>query len=588
MPTSPSTLYCTLLCLACTFQTGAVQVIAQQVRPNILLIITDDQGYGDVGFHGNPHVKTPALDRLAEQSVEFTHFYVSPVCAPTRSSLLTGRYSLRTGVYDTYNGGAIMANNEITLAEILQSAGYRTGMFGKWHLGDTYPHRPQDQGFDQVLMHPSGGMGQVGDVPNYFRFDSSYFDATYHSNSGAVQRDGYCSDVFTNEAIRFIASDDEQPFFCYLSYNAPHTPLQVRDADFKLYQDLAFDHDVDPDEMTDKNKEDARRIYGMVHNIDDNIGRLLALLDDRNIRQNTIVIFMTDNGPQQRRYNAGLRGLKGTVYEGGTRVPFLLSYLPMFQPQKISAPAAHFDVLPSIIDLINLEYPGHQRVDGKSFLPTINGAVEGPRPIITYWQRGYPQPYRNVAVRLGEWKLVGNTIPTAPISAFELFNIATDQNECFNLVDSNPEKAEELRQLFDEWYADIILSSNLKEFPRIIIGSAQEEETVLNRNDMKKAGGIWAEQQGYGYWDIDVSTATQYNIDCSFRDELPVTGEVFIRIGTIQRSIRVDTTGWQQLSFTNVPLVTGNQRVESWFVPNDRSENYLPFFLTIRRSNPAP
>ena len=178
-------------------------------RPNILLIITDDQGNGDVGFHGNPHIQTPTLDQLAKESTRFTQFYVSPVCAPTRSSLMTGRYSLRTGVWDTYNGGAIMATEEKTIAEYLSELGYATGIFGKWHLGDNYPFRPIDQGFDEEVRHEGGGIGQVGNIYNYFHFDSSYFDPYLLHNGKYEQFDGYCSDIFADEAIRFIEENKE-------------------------------------------------------------------------------------------------------------------------------------------------------------------------------------------------------------------------------------------------------------------------------------------------------------------------------------------------------------------------------------------
>jgi len=200
--------------------------------PNIIVVITDDQGYGDLGFYGNPFIKTPVLDSLAGISTRIDPFYVCPVCAPTRSSLMTGRYHLRTGVYDTYNGGAMMAPEEVTIAEVLAENGYRTAMVGKWHLGDSYPMRPGDQGFQYTLAHRGGGIGQPGDdFGNYIRRDSSYFDPYLWENGERVRRKGYCSDIFTEQAISFIKgheeSKDDAPFFLYLSYNAPHTPLQL-------------------------------------------------------------------------------------------------------------------------------------------------------------------------------------------------------------------------------------------------------------------------------------------------------------------------------------------------------------------------
>jgi arylsulfatase A-like enzyme len=327
--------------------------LAQQPKPNVILIITDDQGYGDLGITGNPHVRTPVIDNFAKQSVRFTNFYVSPVCAPTRASLLTGRYSLRTGIRDTYNGGAMMAAEEITLAEMLKQADYKTGIFGKWHLGDNFPSRPSEQGFDESLIHLSGGMGQVGDITTYFKGDSSYFDPVLWHNNQPEAFEGYCSDIFTEQAIDFIEKNKQSPFFCYLSYNAPHTPLQVPDAYYARYKDLdpsqGFEKDGRPfPSMTEQDKEDARKVYAMVENIDDNLGKLFQKLDQLGLTENTIVIFMTDNGPQQRRYVGGLRDRKGSVFQGGIRVPFFLSYPSSFAGNReIETMAAHLDIVPT-------------------------------------------------------------------------------------------------------------------------------------------------------------------------------------------------------------------------------------------------
>ncbi|MGB5497495.1 MAG: arylsulfatase, partial [Maribacter sp.] len=319
-----------LILTALFFYTNTSQA-QEKERPNVIIIITDDQGYGDLGYTGNPHVKTPTIDAFARESVRFNNFYVSPVCAPTRASLMTGRYALRTGIRDTYNGGAIMSANEVTIAEMLKQENYKTGIFGKWHLGDNYPSRPNDQGFDESVIHLSGGMGQVGDFTTYFKGDQSYFDPVLWHNGQQESYDGYCSDIFANKAIAFIEENHQKPFFCYLSFNAPHTPLQVPDKYYQMYGDIdpssGFDKGTKPFvKMSEKDKEDARKVYAMVTNIDDNIGRLLQKLDDLKISKNTLVVFMTDNGPQQVRYVAGLRGRKGSVFRGGVRVPFFLRY----------------------------------------------------------------------------------------------------------------------------------------------------------------------------------------------------------------------------------------------------------------------
>jgi arylsulfatase len=287
--------------------------LSQSVEhPNVIIIITDDQGYGDLGVTGNPHVKTPVIDKFANENIRFDKFYVSPVCAPTRSSLMTGRHSLRTGVRDTYNGGATMAANEVTIAEMLKQANYTSGIFGKWHLGDNYPSRPNDQGFDESLIHLSGGMGQVGDFTTYFQFNKSYFDPVLWHNGKTQAYKGYCSDIFADEAVRFIEKNKNNPFFCYLSFNAPHTPLQVPDEYYEMYKNIdpskGFEKDERPfPNMTEKDKEDARKVYAMVSNIDDNIGKVLDKLDELNNMHNTQYIIMTYNGPQQRRYVSGMR-----------------------------------------------------------------------------------------------------------------------------------------------------------------------------------------------------------------------------------------------------------------------------------------
>ncbi|MBI1353984.1 MAG: sulfatase-like hydrolase/transferase [Acidobacteria bacterium] len=326
----------------------------QAVRPNFVLVLTDDQGYGDLAAHGNEHIRTPNLDRMAREGVEFERFYVEPVCAPTRSALMTGRYHYRTGIIHTSRGGAKMHSDETTLAEMLRAAGYRTGIFGKWHLGDNDPMRPIDQGFEEAVWHKSGGIDQSPDRPN------SYFDPWLYRGAERFQAKGYCTDVFFREALDFIGRHADEPFFVYLPTNAPHDPLQVADELWKPYAEMGLD-------------EKTARVYGMVQNIDDNMGRLFEKLDALGLRENTVVVFLTDNGPQRARYVAGLRGTKSDVYEGGIRSISLWQGPDFAAPRKVERFGAHVDVVPTFLEAAGLEPPAGVRLDGRSLLPLLRG-----------------------------------------------------------------------------------------------------------------------------------------------------------------------------------------------------------------------
>lgn len=525
--------------LALSSLTLAFSVIssAQKERPpNVVLIITDDQGYGDIGFNGNPHIKTPVLDKLARESIRFNQFYVSPVCAPTRASLMTGRYSLRTGVRDTYNGGAMMATEEITVAEMLRDAGYRTGLFGKWHLGDNYPFRPVDQGFDESLIHLAGGMGQPGDFTTFFKNDSSYYDPVLWHNGEQKGYKGYCTDIFADEAVAFIENNYAKPFFCYVSFNAPHTPLQVPAEYYALYKDInpssGFESDKWPfHQMSEKDKEDARKVYAMVTNIDDNVGKILKKLEERKIAENTLVIFMTDNGPQQRRYNAGMRGLKSSVYRGGVRVPFFLRLPDLFKGnQDVETVTAHIDVLPSLAELCNAKIPNDRTMDGISFLPLLKGEKQDvfeTRPLFFYWSRQYPEPYNNIAIQKGPFKLVGNTSYNPALENFELYNIREDEFEGMNILSGRERLASEMKTDLDHILRDLTDSPHLQNPPRIIIGSGHENPAYLNRNDAGGARAIWTQEDVYGFWRVKIEEG-RYNIRFKFIQPLESGGIMFL------------------------------------------------------------
>src|SRR4051812_13150263 len=341
-------------------------------RPNVLIILTDDQGYGDLGCHGNPKILTPNLDALSKESFQFERFYVSPVCSPTRAGLLTGRYPYRTGIVDTFQGRSMMHPDEVTLAERLGGAGYKTGIFGKWHLGDNYPLRAQDQGFQEALTIRGGGIGQPSDPPG----GDHYFDATMYRNGKAVKTSGYCTDVITDAALEFLTANRDREFFAYVPYNAPHTPLEAPDGYARTYRDAGVPYGTS-------------QVYSMVSNIDENVGRLLGKLDALRIARNTIVIFMTDNGPEKELYNAGMRGLKGTVYDGGIRVPFFLRWPQLkAEPRKVAGLATVLDIVPTILEATKVADAAKVPLDGASLLPSLSsGRTPADRSYFVQWHR---------------------------------------------------------------------------------------------------------------------------------------------------------------------------------------------------------
>ncbi|TKG95769.1 arylsulfatase [Puteibacter caeruleilacunae] len=560
--------------------------------PNVILIMTDDQGFGDIGYYGNHHIKTPVLDKLASESVRFTDFLVSPVCAPTRSSLMTGRYPLRTGVRDTYQGGAIMASSEITIAEVLQDIGYTTGMIGKWHLGDNYPCRPEDQGFDYTLRHLAGGIGQWGDWPNHLKFNTSYFNPTLWQNGKMVESTGYCSDVFTNAAIQFIENNKEHPFFLYLAFNAPHDPLQVPDEYYNRYKDIdpsaGFEHDNRPfPEMNDTMKEKARKVYAMVNNIDDNLARLLNKVDQLNLRDNTLVIFMSDNGPIPFRYIAGLRGRKSSVYEGGIQVPCFWRYPKVFKGNRdITTTASHFDIFPTIAELCGAKIPTDRQIDGVSLLPQLKGDIAKlpERYIARYWKRRGPEKYKNMMIRNKEYKLIGNCDSTAKIEQFELYNLAQDPYEQTNIVDSNKETANVLKGKMDSWINELMKSPNAINSPRIVIGTTFENPSMLNLNDVHFTKHEKV-KKGVVYWKTDIAQPGSYKVNLYLKKEINEDCEVQLQIGEKQYFFSYKKPMSKQLSLRTINLTAGKADiVPIVFIRNNNKTVYqMPFYVEIER-----
>ena len=459
-------------------------------RPNVIVILTDDQGFADVGINGNKDVSTPSLDQFAQQGVQFTRFYCCPVCAPTRSSLMTGRYHYRTGVIHTSRGGAKMHGEEITVAELLRNNGYTTGIFGKWHLGDNYPMRPQDQGFDDVLVHKSGGIGQTPDKPN------SYFDSFLWQNGKRIKAEGYCTDVFFSAAMDFIEKNREQPFFVYLPTNAPHTPLEIADQYTKPYLDKGLD-------------ATTAKVYGMITNIDDNFGRLIQHLDRLKLRENTLIVFVGDNGPQQKRFTAGLRGRKGSTYEGGIRVPCFVQWPAKVEGgRKIDRIAAHIDLLPTLIETCLLEVAQMPKIDGRSIVPLLtDGSKDWPdRTLFFQCHRGLtPKPFQNSAVVTQKWKLVGypgtfsrEDLEPADNPIVELYDLESDPSEEHDVVAQNKKVVATMKKQYMAWFRDVEKSRQFQAGV-IHIGTKHENPSHLCRYQ----DGTYQEGKSEG-WSVKV------------------------------------------------------------------------------------
>lgn len=479
-------------------------------RPSIVLVLTDDQGYGDLGHTGNPVIKTPHLDALAAESSQLTDYHVAPTCSPTRAALLTGHWTDRTGVWHTVNGRSMLRENEVTLAQLLLDAGYATGHFGKWHLGDNYPYRAEDRGFTEVYRHGGGGVGQTPDL-----WDNAYFDGHYFHNGEVVAASGFCTDVFFAEAQRFIRQQAEQakPFFAYIALNAPHGPLHAPEKYQQMYPDL-------PDATA--------AFFGMITNIDDNVGATRQLLRDLEIDENTIFIFSTDNGTASgaKVFNAGMRGSKGSEYEGGHRVPFI-AHWPAggWDRQHHSDQLCHaVDVVPTLLDLTGTQPPANLRFDGISLrrlLDPVAGEEDWPveRMLVTDSQRVRdPIKWKQTAVMSAQWRLINGK---------ELYDIKQDPGQQTNVIEKYPEQAVKMREFYDRWWDE--LQPTFAETTEIYLGHADHPLVSLTGHDwIQEALPPWNQQHirranGYqgkradgatskhrGHWAVRVLTPGRY------------------------------------------------------------------------------
>lgn len=438
-------------------------------KPNIVLVMTDDQGYPPLACLGHPWIRTPNIDKLYGDSTRFTRFMVAPTCSPTRSAIMTGRHPEKNGITHTIVERDRMTLKATILPQVLKSVGYTTGIFGKWHLGDEDEYQPGRRGFDEVFIHGAGGIGQAYACSNADAPGNKYNDPVIRHNGSFVKTHGFCTDVFFNAALGWIKakSDAKQPFFCYLATNAPHGPFIAPEKNAKRFTDLGF------------GKEQAG-FYGMVENIDENMGLLLAKLDEWKLTENTLLIFMSDNGMSGGGpgtpgkdvatgypfYNAGQKGLKGSTDEGGCRVPFFVRW-----PGKIKAGrdidliGAHIDILPTLAALTGAALPPDQ-VEGRSLLPLLEGSADGwtDRYIFNHlcrWPTGAdPDKFKdiNFSVRNQRYRYVGpheggKKGRKSGVGA-ELYDMEADPGQTANVIAQHPEVAARMLAAYEQYWKE--------------------------------------------------------------------------------------------------------------------------------------
>jgi len=485
-----------ILLLSLLLPVSCVTVEPNPPPPNVIVILTDDQGYGDLSCHGNPVLRTPWLDRLHAESIRFTDFHVSPMCTPTRGQLLTGRDALANGAMNVSSGRTLLRSEIPTMAQEFAANGFATGQFGKWHLGENFPYRPHDRGFQEALYFPSS---HITSAPDYWNND--YFDDHYRHNGEWKPYRGYCTDVFFGEAISWMkrCAERRRPFFTYLALNAPHGPLYVPQKYREPYK-------TQPDKVA--------RFFGMIANIDENMGKLDAFLRETGLRDNTILVWMTDNGGTVGVpvYNAGMRGKKIDLYEGGHRVPCFLRWPSgkLGAPRDVSELTECQDLFPTLRDLCGLEKPVVERFDGVSLARLLRGETNGLRDrmlVVQFSRMNDPEPKKgDAAVLWKRWRLIQDK---------ELYDLRTDPAQTANVIEQHPEIVREMRAHYEGWWSQV--APRVNEFAPVTIGSEQEPVTMLSPCEwqdsfLDQSRQVRAGEARNGVWNLKVAVRADYEI----------------------------------------------------------------------------
>jgi arylsulfatase len=558
-------------------------------RPNVIVVITDDQGYGDFSCHGNPVLKTPNLDRLHGESIRLTDFHVAPMCTPTRGQLLTGRDCLRNGAMNVSSGRTLLRREFPTMADVFAAAGYRCGQFGKWHLGDNHPYRPQDRGFHEAVWYPSS---HIGSAPDFWNND--YFDDVYDHNGRRESYQGYTTDVFFDEAMKWVrtrAAADE-PFFCYLALAAAHGPLFV------------------PEKYRERYKDQPRNVasyFGMIANIDENIGKLDAALRETGIRDDTIVIFLTDNGGTAGVpvFNAGMRGKKIDLWDGGHRVPCFIRWpAGKLRPAgDLAALTEVQDIFPTLIELCGLKKPDDAEFDGMSLAAILRGE-SGELPdrmlVVQFSRMQGPVPQRgDAAVLWRRWRLVGES---------SLYDLDRDPAQTNNVMAQHPDVAEKMLAHYDRWWSDV--APRVNEFGAIVIGGDAENPSRLSPADwqdvfLDQGAQIRRGLRVNGPWNVVVDRDGDYEIelrrwsreaDAPLSAELPpatfVDGtsapgvslpiaEARLKIADFEEK-RPTAAGDKAATFV-ARLKAGRTQLQTWFYDEAGNEICGAYYVYVRR-----